>query len=174
MNSLEPNESLKKELYKIYTEIFKSTILSENKKIKVLNTLFAYEPWSWRVVGISKLAIRTFVKNKFIFKSGIFQRDHSYQGRDTTIREMLKKHMPFEKWWPWFWDNDKTVIVTKGEHRTQEYIYRFKKEIIEIDWREGYFKCQKTVGFHYTKKKEGIFIKVLATLNNIKGDTFLE
>ena len=64
LNTLEPNESLKKELYKIYTEIFKSTILSENKKIKVLNTLFAYEPWSWRVVGISKRAIRTFVRNK--------------------------------------------------------------------------------------------------------------
>ena len=166
--SLEPNEDYKRELYKFYTEIFKSPTLSENKKIKALNVFFAYEPWSWRVVGISKNSIREFIKNNFVLKSGIFQRDHFYQGRDITIRKMLDNHMTFENWWPWFWDNDKTVIVTKNEHNSQNYIYNFENEIIEIDWTKGFFKCQKTVGFHYTKKNEGMFIRQLAYLNNIK------
>ena len=43
-----------------------------------------------------------------------------------------------------------------------------KNQIIEIDWTKGYFKCQKTVGFHYTKKNEGMFIKSLAHLHKIK------
>ncbi len=81
---------------------------------------------------------------------------------------MLDNHMTFENWWPWFWDNDKTVIVTKNEHNSQNYIYNFENEIIEIDWTKGFFKCQKTVGFHYTKKNEGMFIRQLAYLNNIK------
>ena len=166
--SLEPSENLKKELYKFYTEIFKSPTLSENKKIKAINVFFAYEPWSWRVVGISKESIRQFIKNKFVFKHGIFQRDHFYQGRDITIRKMLKNHMPFEEWWTWFWDHDKTVIVTKGEHNRQDYIHDFENQIIEIDWTKGYFKCQKTVGFHYTKKNEGMFIKHLAHIHKIK------
>ena len=120
-----------------------------------MNTLFAYEPWSWRVVGISKRAIRTFVKNKFIFKNGIFQRDHCYQGRDTTIREMLKKHMPYEEWWSWFWKNDKTVLVTKTEHNKKSY--NFKEDIIPIKWTEGYFQCSEMIGFKYKKKNEGKF-----------------
>ena len=127
-----------------------------------------------KYIYISLRNLPPFFKHKYrIVWSHIETVKKINQIKHEAVREMLKKHMPFEKWWPWFWDNDKTVIVTKGEHRTQEYIYRFKKEIIEIDWREGYFKCQKTVGFHYTKKNEGMFIRGLAHLHNIKCKNYL-
>ena len=48
----EPNEETKKEIYKLYKAIYKSNL--EDKKTKLLTYIFAWYPWSWRVVGISK------------------------------------------------------------------------------------------------------------------------
>ena len=76
-NRIEPSEPYKMELYKIHKEIVNSKVLSHNKKEKALNVLFAYEPWSWRVVGISKNAIQHFKKNRFRYLKGT-QRDHYF------------------------------------------------------------------------------------------------
>jgi len=69
-----PNDQVKNELYNIYGSILKSSV-SLNKKEKMLNSIFGFEPWSWRVVGISKEAIKEFKDNNFNYKSGTFQRD---------------------------------------------------------------------------------------------------
>ena len=53
MNLSHPNEDIKKELYELNKSVFKSSV-SGNHKEKILGTIFAYESWSWRVVGISK------------------------------------------------------------------------------------------------------------------------
>ena len=154
MSLSHPNENIKKELYELYKAVFKST-LSQSHKEKILGTIFAYEPWSWRVVGISKKALKEFVDNSFNYKSGIFQRDHCFQARITTFRKMLKNLMTYEEWWTWFWKNDKTVLVTKTEHHKKSY--NFKEDIIPIDWKEGFFQCAKTIGFEYKKKMKENF-----------------
>ena len=94
----------------MHKEVVNSKVLSDNKKEKTLNILLAYEPWSWRVVGISKKAIKMFKANKFrkLKKDGP-QRDHFFQERNVTIRKMMEKVMPFETWWDWFWENDRTL-----------------------------------------------------------------
>ena len=165
MSLSHPNENIKKELYELYKAVFKST-LSQSHKEKILGTIFAYEPWSWRVVGISKKALKEFVDNSFNYKSGIFQRDHCFQARITTFRKMLKNLMTYEEWWTWFWKNDKTVLVTKTEHHKKSY--NFKEDIIPIDWKEGFFQCAKTIGFEYKKKNEGKFLEKLAKKYKIK------
>ena len=165
MSLSHPNENIKKELYELYKAVFKST-LSQSHKEKILGTIFAYEPWSWRVVGISKKALKEFVNNSFNYKSGIFQRDHCFQARITTFRKMLKNLMTYEEWWTWFWKNDKTVLVTKTEHHKKSY--NFKEDIIPIDWKEGFFQCAKTIGFVYSKKNEGKFLEKLAKEYKIK------
>ena len=66
--------------------------------------------------------------------------------------------MPYEKWWSWFWENDKTVLVTKTKHNKKSY--NFKKDIIPIKWTEGYFQCGEAIGFKYRKKNEGKFLMV--------------
>ena len=160
-----PSEPIKKQIYELYCAIYKST-LSPNKKEKMLNSIFGYEPWSWRVVGISKNAIREFAKNNFNYKSGTFQRDHHFQPRYVTLRKMLENIMPYDKWWPWFWDNDRTLLVTKEEHNKKSYDP--KKDIISIDWQLGYFESGATMGFNYKKKNEGKFIEGLAKEHKIK------
>ena len=74
--------------------------------------------------------------------------------------------MPYDKWWPWFWDNDRTLLVTKEEHNKKSYDP--KKDIISIDWQLGYFESGATMGFNYKKKNEGKFIEGLAKEHKIK------
>ena len=151
-----PNEKIKIELYNIYKSILKSSV-SDNKKEKMLNSIFGFEPWSWRVVGISKEAIREFEENNFNYKPGTFQRDHYFQARYITLRKMLESIMPFDDWWKWHWDNDRTILITKTEHNKKSYNY--ERDIVSIDWTLGYFQSGSTMGFKYAKKREGEFLK---------------
>tara|TARA_B100002049_G_C15853040_1_gene280094 strand:+ start:70 stop:567 length:498 start_codon:yes stop_codon:yes gene_type:complete len=160
-----PNEDIKKEIYELYKAVYKCS-LKKNHKIKILRNIFTYEPWSWRVVGISKKALREFAKNNFNYKTGTFNRDHCFQPAVTTMKEMLKKFMSYEEWWTWFWNNDKTVLVTITEHNKKSY--KFKDDIIPIDWKLGYFQCAEAIGFKYRKKNEGKFLERLAEEYNIK------
>ena len=59
----EPDENYRKELYKIYNSIVESK-LEIKKKRNLLTYLFAWENWSWRVVGISVKALEEIQKNK--------------------------------------------------------------------------------------------------------------
>ena len=46
--------------------------------------------------------------------------------------------------------------------------YKFKDDIIPIDWKLGYFQCAEAIGFKYRKKNEGKFLERLAEEYNIK------
>ena len=87
---------------------------------------------------------------------------------------MLKKKLDFESYWKEFWENDRTVLMTKLEHNYIEstknddrtILKKFKNSIFDIDWRLGHFQSNKVAGFHYSKKREGIFI-LMNYQNNI-------
>ena len=164
-NRLEqPNVGIKKELHDIYESVFKSS-LPIAKKERILNSIFGYENWSWRVVGISKKAINVFKNNEFKYKSGVFQRDHYFQARYITMRKMLENFMKIDEWWNWYWENDKTLLITKDEHSKKNY--SLDKDIIEIDWSLGYFVSNPVAGFYYTQKREGKFLRELIKKNNL-------
>ena len=78
---------------------------------------------------------------------------------------MVVEFMPFGGWWSWFWENDKTIICTKHEH-SMKVTNEFSK-VIEIDWKLGYFTCGKKVGFRYSKKREGEFLKNLISYDQL-------
>ena len=46
--------------------------------------------------------------------------------------------------------------------------YDFNKDIIPIDWTLGYFESGATLGFNYSKKREGQFLENLAKKYKIK------
>ena len=56
------------------------------------------------------------------------------------------------------------AIIT--EHNKKSY--KFKDDIIPIDWKLGYFQCAEAIGFKYRKKNEGKFLERLAEEYNIK------
>ena len=162
-NQIEPSEDLKRELYRLHKEVVESTVLSFNKKERLLNLIFSYEPWSWRVVGISKKAINEFQKNNFKrIETGGPQRDHFFKMRKDTIRQMMSSVMPYEDWWLLFWEGDRTIIVTKDEHKknliTNE---NFEENIKNIDHKLGLFRSNPLVGFSFDYRYEGEYLKKL-------------
>ena len=163
---INPSENLKREIYRLHKEVVNSKVLSDNKKEKTLNILLAYEPWSWRVVGISKKAIKMFKANKFrkLKKDGP-QRDHYFQERNVTIRKMMEKVMPFETWWDFFWENDRTLIITKEEHAKKSLDY--KNDIIKIDNNLGLFRTMKTVGYSFYPDYEAKLVEKLSKEYNL-------
>ena len=133
------------------------------KKLMRLNLIFSYEPWSWRVVGISKKAINEFQKNNFKrIETGGPQRDHFFKMRKDTIRQMMSSVMPYEDWWLLFWEGDRTIIVTKDEHKknliTNE---NFEENIKNIDHKLGLFRSNPLVGFSFDYRYEGEYLKKL-------------
>jgi hypothetical protein len=163
----EPDEAYKNELHKIYEVIFDSDI-GENKK-KLMTYLFAWRNWSWRVVGISESAINHIkVQDYSDFAKGLV-RDHFVQDRDKTYSKMLSvnSRLDFDEWWNLFWQNDRTIILTKDEHNKSEN-YRKKLLCFRLNWSDGYFSCNPLIGFKCRKTIEGEFIK-----NLVEGDKIL-
>ena len=153
----EPDDKIKNEIYKLYEVIFDSKL--EEQRIKLMTYIFAWHPWSWRVVGISKGAFNKFKETKFYPKPTKIVRDHFLQDRNTTYEEMLKRSKPLElnKWWNLFWENDQTIIMTKEEHDKK----RDKVVCHELNWEDGYFSCKPLIGFKYRKGIEGLFLEKL-------------
>ena len=113
----EPGEPYRKELYKIYSSIVESEI-DDNKKRNLLTYVFAWENWSWRVVGISLNALKRLQVNKFSSSKGI-RRGHIID-RAKTYEILVSKKVDYEEWWQTFWDNDKTELVTNEENEDKE------------------------------------------------------
>ena len=58
---------------------------------------------------------------------------------------MLEKKLSFETWWSEFWENDRTILMTKKEHNnikqhTAINLWKNSQDrIFDIDWRLGNF-----------------------------------
>ena len=163
-NNLMPTSKEKEQIYEIYKVIFFSSF-SEQKKINLISSIFSWEPWSFRVAGITLNALIEFKKNDFRYKSHTHSRDHFVQDRKVTYKAMLDEILPFEKWWDFFWKNDKTILITHEEHNNKKNLSISK--IIPIDSNLGFFKCKSLIGYHYTKKREGKFLEKLINDNRL-------
>ena len=161
---IEPSEKLKKEMYEFYVKVFDSSFDHQKKK-NLLTSITGWEPWSWRVVGITANAVGAIVENDghARVKSQLV-RDHFFQGRSVTYNNMLKTKLNFEDYWKEFWNNDRTILMTKEEHnkiKADKFVGlwdNISRRVFEIDWKRGFFKSNKVAGFHFTYQQEGFFI----------------
>ena len=160
----EPTDKLKKEIYQFYTQIYDSSFELQKKK-NLLTSIAGWEEWSWRVVGISVSAVGKIIdKNGHASVRKELVRDHFFQSRSETYNNMLKTKLNFEDYWKEFWNNDRTILMTKDEHNminTDKFTGQwddYSNKVFEIDWKLGNFKSNKVAGFHFTKQKEGFFI----------------
>ena len=167
----EPSEKLKKEMYEFYVKVFESSF-DQQKKKNLLTSITGWEPWSWRVVGITANAVGAIVENDghARVKSQLV-RDHFFQSRSTTSNNLLSKKYDFASYWKEFWDNDRTIIMTKFEHSYVDKIEltgltKEKPEsfLFDLEWKNGLFKSEKVAGFHFAYREEGKFI-----LNSFKN-----
>ena len=172
MSIAEPSEDIKKDIYSLYTRIYDSNF-SDQKKKNLLTSIAGWEPWSWRVVGITANAVGEIVEANGQSKQikSKLVRDHYFQSRSTTSNNLLKRKYNFQEYWEEFWNNDRTIIMTKFQHNNinnpgwsgLNKKGNSKKNYFEIEWELGYFTSNPVAGFHYSYKKEGVFI-----INNFK------
>ena len=160
LNIKEPNIYLKKDMYNMYLSLFDSHF-SERKKLNLMTAITGWEPWSWRVVGITIDAVGLVKEKKgHSSVSKELVRDHYFQGRTDTYKKILSKRLSIEDWWSEFWNNDRTILMTKEEHskRVHESIHTSTKDYFEIDWTLGLFSSGKVAGYSFSKIHEGDFI----------------
>ena len=75
----------------MYKDLFNSHF-SERKKLNLMTAITGWEPWSWRVVGITIDAVGLVKENNGHSSSAReLVRDHYFQGRTETYKKMLSK-----------------------------------------------------------------------------------
>lgn len=148
----EPDTRYIKELHSIYKSIFVANI-DYKKQVKLMTSVMAWEPWSWRVTGISKQARKTIIDTGSA-KGCV--RDHFVAGgRNGLYKSMfykLSKPLPVSKFWKKFWVGDQCVILTSKEHN--QLRSATPSNIYPLDWKQGFFACNDLVGFKCRKKTE--------------------
>ena len=116
------------------------------KKTGMLTYLFSMEPNQWRVVGVSKDALRVFKEHGFKSKSKMgINRSHIKRRYDSYI-EIMKayeegKFQNHLEWWNFYFDNDETYLTTASENMRKSN----HSEIIMIE-NPG-FNLFRSVGF---------------------------
>ncbi|MCG8623566.1 MAG: hypothetical protein MJE68_16435 [Proteobacteria bacterium] len=193
-----PAREYREKLYEIYCHLYgmKHSSLGENdflhlKQRKMLDSIFGYESWSWRVVGISKKALDRVANKKPPFENvkGI-QRDHFILSREKIHERMYArrvvgneiKPLPFKEWWcDVFWKNDQTLLVTweenikKSEKKSKVLCFADLQDW--EDWRHRYFPSDQSAGVRYRPEIEERFLRELhardkrGELENIWQDT---
>ena len=166
----EPTPTYMRELYKVYKVIRNSNI--GNNRIKLLTYLFAWKPWTMRVVGISLQAVKDIYSKSSNHAKGL-QRDHFIQDRKLTYSEMVDNELSYDQWFKLYWENDKTIIMTKEEHNKKNN-GRKNVKIYPLDWEEGYFACNDLIGFKCRKTIEVYYLRRNISEEDLKsGNKFI-
>lgn len=119
---------------------------------RVLTAIMAAKPFSWRVIGITPLALQKLSENDFRLKTGHGITRGHLRPRIETVRALMLPVEPlceeafFESWLV----NDRTVLCAKGENREAIPSY------IPIDNELGtLFSCHgKLAGWHHRKAEQ--------------------
>ncbi|MDA9930494.1 hypothetical protein N9E91_04545 [Alphaproteobacteria bacterium] len=153
---VEPSQEKKEALHAIYKEVFnrKEQLNSDyQKKAQSLMTyLFAWENWSWRVEGISKKAFEQIIDQESgNFSKGLVRHHFLEGGRDKTYSDLLggNKPLSLEEFFHCFWERDRTVILTRAEHNTEQNIEDI--QVMKLNWKTGYFQNSDLIGFKVRK-----------------------
>ena len=121
------NNSLREALYSVYVAIFNARNIHpdgfrDNDVTRLLTALMGSKPWSWRVVGITKEALRLFQQNNFKRPPKLIQRGHKIN-RVETARRLFHCPKPVEpgEFFSIYLKNDETVLMTAEQNRQKEF-----------------------------------------------------
>lgn len=136
---------------------------------RVLTAVMAAKSFSWRVVGITPTALTQFSKDGFQYKSRQGLTRAHIIPRIQTVRALLVTDVPVpERQFIATWiDNDRTVICSRGENKTQ------LPEYIPIGNDDGtLFSCAGILAGWRHSKKEIEFLKTLFQTHFAKSGNF--
>jgi hypothetical protein len=101
---------------------------------------------SWRPTHISRLAVKTLTDQSihYVLRTKQIRRAHGQvMGRieryDRTIEILTGQCEPFEAWWPFFLEHDKTILITRTEHN-DKVVFDINNMIELPPWNECLFE----------------------------------
>lgn len=162
---MKPSTEKQKTLYDFY-KLLHGSDFELMKKRSVMTAVLGYERWSGRVVGITEDAVRAIALNNYRKPSRQLARDHSQPRSHTYTRIFDGSIMPFNDWWDWVWEHDKTTLMTNEEHHSHN-----TSTVFSIDPTLGLFQSTGLAGWYHTKAKEGEFVKQLVVTHKIQVST---
>ena len=122
-------------------------------KSKILTNVICQWNDFWKVIGITKDALKVFSENNFKNKSkNSINRSHIKQDRIVTNTYLLTNDLSFDEFWKYLIENDKTILATSSENKTNTF-----SDVIPIDESLNLFKSS---GFGWKHNKSEIdFLK---------------
>lgn len=158
MKSIYIDNNLRVALHSIYVAQFRALkaypkAFDKAHATRMLTSLMAARPWSWRVIGITKAALDEFAKNDFKRPSRQLQRGHKYD-RSSTAQLLYfdrSEPMPLDEFYEFFLERDKTVIMTNAENKhTKNAAF---PAYIEIDINAELFPSGSLIGWQHRKNE---------------------
>lgn len=133
-------------------------IWTKQECTRILTAIMAAKSFSWRVIGITPLALEQFSEKSYKkFKNSGITRAH-LQPRINTVSQLLDPNTPLTKsefLTKWI-VNDRTVICAKGENR------EIVPEYIPFDNDDGsLFSCERVLAGWRHRKIEQEFLREL-------------
>ena len=97
---------------------------------RIMTSIMAAKPFSWRVVGITEAALKKFSEFDFRYKSGAGITRAHLKPRIETVRTLLAPSEPLSEV-EFLNINDTTVLCVSGENKTRSEIHCIR----EFRWR---------------------------------------
>ena len=144
-------------LYNLFKKIENSDLLEKQKKYHLFKHLMSHVEWCYRVTGITRDALICLKKNNFDKPKGKIHRGHRVN-LSQTYKYLKNNNLNKDKWWEYFWNNDKTVLMTTDENSNKK-----NKQISDlylIDYKKGLFKDTGNISYKH-ERKEKEFLKKL-------------
>ena len=126
MNSILIDNELRNGLHSIYLAQFHAikrhpTAFDKNDATRMLTGLMGSRPWSWRVVGITPVALDIFAQNGFLRVKGLVERGHLVERNKTALHLYFERQDPMEinEFYEYFLERDRTVLMAKYENKAR-------------------------------------------------------
>lgn len=112
-------------------------------KVRVLGEVLSQYDNFWKVIGVTKNALKVFEENSFkkVSRMGI-NRSHIVDRHKTYTRMVENPNPDYKSWWEDYLENDKTILSTSSENMAgtfSEVIY-FENDLFPksgFAWRHG-------------------------------------
>ena len=141
-----------KKMYEDYLAI-KKLNAGDSTKRKCIEFICNQRKHSWKVIGVTKNALKIFKQNNFKTVSGMgIERAH-LKDRSKFYQILLERDFSYDGWVKYIDDSDKTVLATKKENNVNKF-----SKITEVT-EKGLFK---NTGFSWNHtSKERDFLRVI-------------
>lgn len=152
-------------LYDLYLKLFSiyklcPDLFPDMRLTTVFTAIMGSQPWGWRVVGISRNALKEYKKVQYKHPAHALHRGHIKMRANTAKKFLEKPDAPLsrEKFFKAYLEGDKTLIMTVEENRSG----KIPDDYVKIRNPRGELFRNASIGWRHGKV-ETEFLRALAS-----------